>query len=67
MPEPALLSAAKLVRADPRDIEDVAWWVKERALDSSQIKAAVDSLPDASDRETAAENMLLVELFVAKE
>jgi hypothetical protein len=33
MPDPALLSAAKLVRGDPRDIEDVAWWVKERALD----------------------------------
>jgi uncharacterized nucleotidyltransferase DUF6036 len=29
MPEPALLPATKLVRGDPRDIEDVAWWMKE--------------------------------------
>ena len=37
MPEPALLSATKLVRGDPRDIEDVAWWAKERALDLDDI------------------------------
>jgi hypothetical protein len=63
MPEPALLSAAKLVRGDPRDIEDVAWWIKERALDLEKIRAAVGSLPEPLQRETAGENVLLVELF----
>jgi len=63
MPEPALLSATKLVRGDPRDIEDVAWWAKERALDLDDIRAAVGSLPDPFQRQTADENMLLVELF----
>jgi hypothetical protein len=67
MPEPALLSAAKLVRGDPRDIEDVAWWVKERALDLDAIRAAVSALPDASQREVAGGNVILVELIVTKE
>ncbi len=67
MPDPALLSAAKLVRGDPRDIEDVAWWVKERAFDLDEIRAAIDSLPDVTQRETAGENIFLVELVVANE
>ena len=67
MPMPALLSAAKLVRGDPRDIEDVAWWVKERALNLDEIRAAVHSLPDLSQREAANENIVLVELVVADE
>jgi hypothetical protein len=67
MPQPALLSAAKLVRGDPRDIEDIAWWTKERALDLNEIRASVNSLPDASHRKAASENIVLVELFVANE
>ncbi len=67
MPEPALLSAAKLVRGDPRDVEDVAWWVRERALDLDQIRAAIGSLPDAAQREAASENIFLVELVMANE
>ena len=66
MPEPSLLSATKLVRAEPRDIEDVAWWVKKRALDLDQIRIAVGLLPDPVQRETASENVVLVELFVAE-
>jgi hypothetical protein len=67
MPAPALLSAAKLVRGDPRDVEDVAWWVKERAMSLDEIRAAIGSLPDASQREAANENIVLVELVVADE
>jgi hypothetical protein len=62
MPAPALLSAAKLVRGDPRDIEDVAWWIKERKLDLEEIRTAVGTLPDLTQREIAAENMVLVGL-----
>jgi hypothetical protein len=43
MPDAALLSVAKLVRGDPRDIEDVTWWVKERALGFDAIRAAVEA------------------------
>lgn len=67
MPEPALLSATKLVRGDPRDVEDVTWWIKERALGLAEIRAAVDMLPDSSQREIAGENMVLVELVTASE
>jgi len=44
-------------------IEDVAWWIKERALDLDKIRAAVGSLPEPLQRKTAGENILLVELF----
>jgi hypothetical protein len=67
MPEAALLSATKLVRNDPRDVEDVAWSIKERALGVDEIRAAVNMLPDASQREVARENMILVELVRASE
>jgi hypothetical protein len=62
MPQPALHAAAKLVRGDPRDIGDVAWWSKERALGLDEIKAAIGSLPDQSQREAAGENIILVGL-----
>jgi hypothetical protein len=67
MPEPSLLSAAKLVRGQPRDIEDVAWWIKERALDLAEVSTAVSSLPDPADRDAAQGNIILVELFIATE
>jgi len=54
------------VRGEPRDIEDVAWWVKQRALNLDEIRTAVASLPDASQRKTANENMVPVELIVAE-
>src|SRR5205085_9802860 len=66
MPEPALLSAAKLVRGDPRDVEDGAWWIKERALDGEAIRAAVSWLAQASQREAAGENVILIELVATK-
>jgi hypothetical protein len=67
MPEAPVLAAAKLVRGDPRDVEDVAWWIKERALDIKAIRAAVGSLPEASQREAAGGNLVLVELVATKE
>jgi hypothetical protein len=66
MPPPALLSAAKLARGDERDIEDVAWWIKERALTLDDIREAVGTLPDHHQREVADGNMVLVGLFVVE-
>jgi Nucleotidyltransferase of unknown function (DUF6036) len=65
MPPPALLSAAKLVRGQARDIEDVAWWIKEQALDLAEIRTAIETLPDRSQREAARENVVFIELMVA--
>jgi hypothetical protein len=67
MPDAALLSAAKLVRGAPRDVEDVTWWIKERALNLDAIRSAVETLPDSMQRETAGENLILVELVIASE
>jgi hypothetical protein len=63
---PTLLSAAKLARGEPRDIEDVAWWIKERALSLDDIKAAITTLPDTSQRMAATENVVLADLVVAR-
>jgi hypothetical protein len=52
-------------RENPRDIEDVV--VKRRTLDLDEIRAAIVSLPDATQREAASENIFLVELVVANE
>lgn len=30
MPDPSLLIASKLARGTPRDVEDAAWWMRER-------------------------------------
>jgi hypothetical protein len=67
MPAPGLLSAAKLARGESRDIEDVAWWIKERALSMEDIRAAIATLPNASQREAASENILLAELIVVRD
>lgn len=67
MPKPALLVAAKLVRGDQRDIEDVAGWAKERGLALDEVRAAVATLPNPSQREAAAENIVLVGLVIGTE
>lgn len=67
MPDPALLSAAKLVRGTPRDVEDMVWWVKERALRLDDIVAAIEGLPDSAQRATATANVVLVELVAGND
>lgn len=62
MPDPSLLVAAKLVRATPRDVEDAAWWMRERALKADDVREAIQQLPDLTQREIATENVVLVEL-----
>jgi hypothetical protein len=67
MPAPALLVAAKLVRCEPRDIEDAAWWIKERALELDDVKSAVATLPNQLQQEVATENIVLVGLVTGAE
>jgi hypothetical protein len=62
MPDPSLLVAAKLARGTPRDIEDAAWWMRERALTVDDVRRAIGALPDPVQRETATENVVLLEL-----
>lgn len=65
MPKASVLAAAKLTRGSERDLEDVAWWVRNRALDGDEVRASISSLPRASDREAAAENIVLVALVAS--
>ncbi|MET4356392.1 hypothetical protein ABIC08_006355 [Bradyrhizobium sp. RT9b] len=62
MPDPSLLVAGKLARGMPRDVEDAAWWMRERALTADDIRRAIGALPDPIQRETASENVVLAEL-----
>jgi hypothetical protein len=66
MPSPAVIAAAKLTRASERDLEDVAWWVCQRALDLGGIEEAIERLPRAIDRETARDNMVIVKLVTTQ-
>jgi hypothetical protein len=63
MPPPAVIAASKLVRANPRDIEDITWWMAHRALGIDEIATAVRGLPTAIDRETASENLVYVRVI----
>jgi hypothetical protein len=62
MPAPSLLVAVKLARGTPRDVEDAAWWMRERALTTEDIRAAIGALPDPVQRQTALENVVVIEL-----
>jgi len=64
MVSPALIAARKLTRADDRDIEDIVWWVRQRALEMTDVAHAIETLPREIDRETARDNMVLIELIV---
>lgn len=67
MPAPVVLAAAKLVRASEIDIDDVVWWVRHRGISIEQMENAVRALPSPRARETAGENLVLVELVVGRD
>lgn len=67
MPPPAVVAAAKLTRASARDLEDVAWWIRERALDVEEVERSIGALPRAIDREAAADNIVLVKLVTSRD
>ena len=66
MASPAAIAASKLIRADRRDIEDIAWWMQHRALSADEIAHAIKALPTPMSREAAGENMVLVQLMERK-
>ena len=67
MPAPAVLTAAKLVRASEHDVSDIVWWVQQRRLQMQQIELSIARLPNRRDRETATENLVLVRLIAGDE
>lgn len=67
MPAPATIAAAKLVRANENDITDIIWWLQHRNIKTSQVEHAISHIPESSDRETAKENMVFVQLVSRSE
>ncbi len=67
MPPPEVIAATKLVRGSEVDIEDVVWWVKQREFDAAGIQTVIDKLTNPYDRETAAENIVYVQLVMARD
>jgi hypothetical protein len=64
-PSPAVIAAHKLVRCEPKDIDDIVWWMGQGNVDENDIVAAIGRLPKPLDRETARDNLVMVRL-VAK-
>jgi hypothetical protein len=62
MPPPAMMVAIKLARGLDSDLEDVAWWVRERNLTSDDIEAAIPLIPQPENQVAARENLIFVSL-----
>lgn len=62
MPTPLVLTTAKLVRSDEKDIEDIVWWVRQRSITLKQIEAMIKTLANPLQREQARENLVFVRL-----
>jgi hypothetical protein len=60
-PPPAIIAAAKLVRASPQDLEDIAFLMNIKGMDERAIAEAVSYLP-ADHREVAKDNMVILAL-----
>ncbi len=56
------LIAAKLIRADPKDISDIRFLISHHRPDPALIRAVVSTLPPAS-RERAEENLIYLEVL----
>ncbi len=56
------LIAAKLIRAEPKDISDIRFLVSLHRPDPARIRALIATFPDAS-RERAQENLVYLEVL----
>ncbi|MCW3783022.1 DUF6036 family nucleotidyltransferase [Defluviimonas salinarum] len=65
LPPPELIIATKLARASVSDLEDTSWWVANSDVTLERIAAAIGKIPQAENRETATENLVLVEIAMA--
>lgn len=63
MPAPAVLTAAKLVRANENDLGDITWWVTQRRLEVMHLEHVIRQIPDRRHQETARENLVFVRLI----
>ncbi|MBW4656633.1 MAG: hypothetical protein KME20_26855 [Kaiparowitsia implicata GSE-PSE-MK54-09C] len=62
-PPPAIVAAAKMVRANPQDIEDVAFLMNVKSISTADITIALRHFPQEA-RHKALENMIMLDLAI---
>lgn len=60
----ANLIAAKLVRADPKDLEDIAFLLSRYQPSRQAVEQAIQTMPSPA-RQTATENLVYLEVMGA--
>lgn len=65
-PPPAIVAAAKMVRAEPQDLEDVAFLMNAKGISIQDISRAIQHFP-SNARSQASENMVYLEFANAAE
>jgi hypothetical protein len=63
-PPPSIIVAAKLVRAEDRDIDDSIYLIESKNLKTQEIINAISKIPNATNRETAMENLTLLNVII---
>lgn len=58
------LVASKLVRGEARDYDDIVFMVSKCGVTQAQIEAAIATIPDKMARETAQENLVMLEIVL---
>ncbi|MBF0306013.1 MAG: hypothetical protein HQL41_10255 [Alphaproteobacteria bacterium] len=66
MPPPGLIVATKLARGWESDLEDAAWWIRERRLSDADIESGIAAIPQPENQDAARENLFLVQLIAGK-
>ncbi|MBF0333786.1 MAG: hypothetical protein HQL40_09085 [Alphaproteobacteria bacterium] len=66
MPPPGLIVATKLARGWESDLEDAAWWIRERRLSDADIESGIAAIPQPENQDAARENLFLVQLVAGR-
>ena len=65
-PPPSIVAAAKLVRAEERDIDDCVYLIRAKGLSEPAIRRAIARMSDPMARETAGGNLVILEVVAAR-
>ena len=67
MPKPVILSAAKLVRAEEKDLRDICWWMQHASFSLKHLEeSGVNRLANPEQREIARRNLVLVRVHTGE-
>ncbi len=66
-PPPSIVAAAKLVRAEDRDIDDCVYLVRAKGLSEEVIRCAIGKIADPIAREAAAGNLVILQVVTARD